>query len=363
MGGDEFVIILGDLISPHQDVERVVERVNSMFDRPITQQGVPVTVTVSIGIALAPQDGATPDILMKNADVAMYQAKATGPGHHQFFTNTVLHLVNEREELEESLRQALQQGDFQLYYQPLYEVYGDRLVGMETYLRWRHPELGLIPPLQFIPAAEETEIAGLIASWVLETACRQMAAWHREGHENLKLVVNVSPHYFEGSGFLQSVDDALSRSGLSPDALELDIPEHFFVRYSDRLWSILEQLQQRRVRLAVDDVGTSHHSLHYLQHAVFKAVKIDGTFLHGLEGDQSNLAVVRSIIDTAHQAGVKVIAECVEQPGQLTMLKALGCDQYQGYLAGRPMPAEESLQYVTADSIGGGYRQPMAISA
>ncbi|HEX2948126.1 MAG TPA: EAL domain-containing protein, partial [Armatimonadota bacterium] len=286
MGGDEFILILTDLPQLRNDAEATAQRIQQALSTPLVVQGKTVPMAASIGITLSPIDGTTPEALLKHADVALYRAKGLGRNTYQFYSDSAYPAsLSERAKLDRALQHAMTNGDLVLYFQPQYEALQRRVVGVEALLRWRHPELGMIPPLQFLPAIEETDLIDDIGSWVLQTACRQVAAWHAAGMTDLTLAVNISPAQFTRSSLITSVAEALHTSGLKAEALELEIPESLVAHDYDRLTNMIGALRAMGVRIAIDDVGMGHSSIEYVQQCPLSTLKIDGSFIRHIADD------------------------------------------------------------------------------
>ncbi len=298
-------------------------------------------MTVSIGIAIFPADGDSVDILLKSSDTAMYHAKEQGRNNIQYYSNAMNTAANERLMLEAEVHRATKQEEFVVYYQPQVDLRSGRIVGAEVFIRWLHPQRGLLGPSEFLQAASDTGIIRAIDEWVLRTACRQALAWQQRGLTVPSVSVNVSNSLFHGSTLLQAVQDALDETGLTPDRLELELTEPIAMRNLEASLTILHQLKTLGVQLAIDDFGTGYSSLSYLQQLPFNRVKIDQSFIRELLVKAQPVPIVRAIIAMAHSLQLDVLGEGVEEEPQRAILLAEGCDQAQGYLFGRPMPAAE----------------------
>jgi diguanylate cyclase (GGDEF)-like protein/PAS domain S-box-containing protein len=339
MGGDEFIVLIGN-DPPTALLDALARRIVAAIDEPLVIDGYEQFVTTSIGIAVFPSDGDDADALIKHADVAMYRAKERGRNTHEFFTPALAAGLRMRLSQEKSLRKALEREEFVLHYQPQFELDGERLVSLEALVRWEHPDLGLIGPDQFIPSAEMSGLIVELGDWVLETACRQVRAWHAIVPD-LRLAVNLSARQFHQTALIGKIRDSLARTGLQPNHLEIEITES--VAMSDAAFSIqiLEDLGRAGVRLAVDDFGTGYSSLGYLRRFPINSLKIDKSFVREIPGVADDATIVRTVIGMAHSLGLEVCAEGVETAEQLAFLRAEGCDRAQGYLFGRPMAAED----------------------
>jgi diguanylate cyclase (GGDEF)-like protein len=339
MGGDEFIVLIGS-DPPMELIDALAQRIIAAIDEPLVIDGYEQFLTTSIGIAIFPDDGDDADALIKHADVAMYRAKERGRNTHEFFTPALAAGLRMRLSQEKSLRKALERDEFVLHYQPKFELDGERLVSLEALVRWEHPELGLIGPDQFIPSAEMSGLIVELGDWVLETACRQVRAWQAVAPE-LRLAVNLSARQFHQTALTGKIRDSLTRTGLQPGHLEIEITES--VAMSDAAFSIqiLEELGRAGVRLAVDDFGTGYSSLGYLRRFPLDSLKIDKSFVREIPVEADAATIVRTVIGMAHSLGLEVCAEGVETAEQLAFLRAEGCDRAQGYLFGRPMAAED----------------------
>lgn len=340
LGGDEFTVVLTDLEDPDAAVAQA-ERVLDAIRLPVELDGCEVEVGASIGIAVHPRDAADIEELLSSADAAMYTAKAGKVGGIHLYTGEMRQRQARRQALERSLRQAVAGNEFCLFYQPQIEVRSGRLVGFEALIRWRHPELGLISPAEFIHLTEETGLIGPIGEWVLKTACAQLAGWRRRGHRELSLAVNLSPRQMHETGLASLLARLLAEHGLPPGLLELEITESHLLQKPEEVRRMLAAFSQIGVRVSLDDFGTGFSSLNHLRAFPGASLKIDRSFIQGIEENGSDAAIVRSLIAMAHSLNLKVIAEGVERPAQLRMLTEYGCDYVQGFLLGEPAPAEE----------------------
>jgi len=296
-----------------------------------------VTTDASIGIALAPQDGVGLDQILKNADLAMYAAKAAGRRTFRFFEPAMEAGVRARRVLETDLRQAITDGGFEVYYQPCLSLQDDSITGCEALLRWRHPQRGMISPVDFIPVAEETGLINPLGEWVLTTACMEAATWP----DHIKLAVNVSPVQFKSGTLALKVIAALAASGLAASRLELEITEAVLIRDDDVALAILHQLRDIGVRIALDDFGTGYSSLSYLQRFPFDKIKIDRCFVTDLASPEGSSSIVQAVVNIAADRRMTTTAEGVETEQQRELLRALGCSEMQGYLFSAPKPAAD----------------------
>ena len=344
MGGDEFTFLLATCADRDTALNRaihVAERILQSLTRPFSLSGREFFVTASIGIALSPQDGEDLSQLMKNADTAMYHAKERGKNNFQFYQAQMNASALERLELESDLRHALEQRQFVVYYQPQFLTDGLTLSGVETLLRWRHPVRGLVSPADFIPALEELGLIVKVGDWVIAEACRQFVAWQAAGQAVPKISVNLSARQFSDGTLGTRIAKILQDSGVSPACLELELTESILMQGVDEALTILESLKQLGLSIAVDDFGTGYSSLNYLKRFPIDVLKIDRSFVDGLPAGEQDAQIARAIIAMAHSLNMTVIAEGVETQAQLDFLREHGCDEVQGFLLGKPVPAAE----------------------
>ena len=336
LGGDEFAILVGETADPGE-LDGLARRLMDMLGRPYLIGGQPVTIGLSAGIARAPQDGADADILLGRAAMALHTAKAAGKGRCAAFLPEMQTRSEARRQMEADLRRAFALRQFDLHYQPQVDVTTGRLFGFEALLRWCHPSLGPVSPAEFIPLAEEIGLIAPIGAWVLSAACREAAGWSAP----LAVGVNVSALQFEQGDLLEAVREALARSGLPPERLEIEITESALLGNPEATLGILRQLRAGGVRIAMNDFGTGYSSLTRLQSFPFDRIKIDRSFVSGTRGIAEGRAIVRAIAGLGASLGMRAIAEGVETHEQLDCVRTDGCTEVQGYLFGRPMPAIE----------------------
>ncbi|HEX6112078.1 MAG TPA: EAL domain-containing protein [Geminicoccaceae bacterium] len=340
MGGDEFIFILRGLRSA-EDAVKPAQKILEAIRPPFHVGGHELHVTASIGISLYPADGPGPDQLLKCADLALYRAKDRGRDRIQLYNPTLNVRVFEQMVLEKRLRRAIEQRQFVLVYQPQVGLDGGEVVGFEALLRWRHPELGLVPPDEFVPLAEENGLIEPLGSWVLRTACSQHRAWREAGHPALRLAVNVSARQFRHNDLERRIRDVIDETGMDARYLELELTESVLMQEGDQTASVLADLNELGIGLALDDFGTGYSSLSYLKRFPITRVKIDRSFVRDIATSDGDAAVARAVIAMAHGLGVAVVAEGIETLEQLAILRRYGCDEGQGYLLGRPvMPSE-----------------------
>jgi diguanylate cyclase (GGDEF)-like protein len=340
LGGDEFVVIL-DGTSDCGDVERVAAHLLSVLGQPMQLSGHECHSTASIGIALYPEHGHDAATLTKNADMAMYQAKEDGKNGFRFFSGEIKVQSVERLRLESELRRAVERRQFSLHYQPKVDLRSGQITGVEALLRWKHPQLGLVPPAQFIPLAEETGLIVPIGRWVLREACAQNMAWQRGGLLPVSMAVNLSPRQFADEQLLNDVDEALQASGMSPVLLQLEVTESMVMRNVARAVRVLNAIQDRGIRLAIDDFGTGYSSMSLMKQFPIDTIKIDRSFVRDLPRDSEDQAIAQAIISMGKALGMTVVAEGVETAEQHAFLRSHDCGEMQGYLFSRPLPAGE----------------------
>ncbi len=341
LGGDEFVLILNDQ-NNEEVVFRAMQRVTASINAPMVIGGKEICITCSAGISLHPQDGPDVDTLLKNAEVAMYRAKEAGRNNFQFFTAEMNQLVNERVQMELSLRHALERREFVLHYQQKVDLRTGAVTGSEALLRWMHPEWGLVRPARFIPLAEETGLIMQIGEWVLEEACRQNVAWQKEGLEPGAVSVNLSARQFRREGLVMAVSRILADTGLDPALLEMELTESMVMHNAEAAIAILQGLKSLGVTLSVDDFGTGYSSLAYLKDLPIDTLKIDRSFVRDIDigGDTGEGVLAQAIISLGHALDLKVIAEGVETDAQLRFLAKHRCDEVQGFYYGEPVAPE-----------------------
>ena len=343
LGGDEFVVIL-DQCGRIDDVQRIATELLTVLAEPMELAGHECHTTASIGIAMYPANGADAQTLTKNADMAMYLAKEDGKNGYRFFSNEVKTQSIERLSLESALRRALEREQFSLHYQPKVDMETGQITGVEALLRWNHPDLGNVSPGQFIPLAEETGLIVPIGRWVLNEACAQAMAWQRRGLLPLSMAVNLSPRQFADEHLLQDVDEALVASGMSPVLLQLEVTESMMMRNVGRALKVLDAIQSRGIRLAIDDFGTGYSSMSLMKHFPIDTIKIDRSFVRDLPQDSEDQAIAQAIISMGKALGMTVVAEGVENAEQEAFLRTHGCDEMQGFLISKPLPAKQMAE-------------------
>jgi|GEM_PF-2751777 len=345
LGGDEFVVLLHDP-DDLAAISYVAQKILMALEPPVILDGREMHVTTSIGISVFPHDGQDVESLLRNADTAMYAAKSSGRNHVRFYDSEMNRAAVERVEMEIGLRQALEQGHFELFYQPKFCLKTYAPCGAEALIRWHHPEQGLIPPDRFIPVAEETGLIIPIGEWVLRTACEQIRnLLGREGFPPV-VAVNVSAPQLESHDFVRTVGAILEESGIPPYLLEIELTESVVLQDPEVSIAALNGLRKLGVRLSLDDFGTGYSSLSYLKRLPVNTLKIDRSFVDGLPNDQGDVQIVEMTIALARTVELSVVAEGVETEEQLSMLKSLGCDVVQGYFFSKPLPAQEYEQWL-----------------
>ncbi len=339
LSGDEFAIVQTS-VRDETDVTDLVKRIHDTIRLPCELSGHQLAADASIGIAMAPDDGTEPDQLLKNADLAMYGAKADGRGTYRFFEADMDARIKARRALETDLRQAVMCAEFELHYQPLVNIRENRIVGCEALLRWPHATRGMVSPAEFIPIAEETGVINPLGEWVLRTACAEAAGWP----DSIMVTVNVSAVQFKSENLVQTVVSALAASRLPAQRLELEITESVLLRDDETTLLTLHQLKTLGVRIAMDDFGTGYSSLNYLRRFPFDKVKIDRSFIKDIAEEDGSRAIVQAVVGIAKSRNIVTTAEGVETDAQLDLLRLLGCTEMQGYLFSRPKPASEIIK-------------------
>ncbi|MBI4205676.1 MAG: PAS domain S-box protein, partial [Betaproteobacteria bacterium] len=347
LSGDEFAIVLSNLAGP-DDASLVAQKVMATFTKPFNLYGKEVFVSASIGITLFPTDSLDQDTLIQNADTAMYRAKDLGRNSFRFYTPEMNARALEKLSLESSLRRALERREFLLYYQPKASLANGEVIGVEALLRWHHPELGLVSPMEFMPMLEETGLIVAAGEWVIRAACAQIRAWQQAGIMAMPVAVNLSARQFQGKEFGTTISRILEEEGIRHDLLELEITETSLANNTEEAAATLGYLNSLGVRVSIDDFGTGYSSLSRLKGFPLDALKIDGSFVRDITTDADDAAITRAIITMAHSLGLAVVAEGVETEQQLIFLDANGCDQIQGYYFSSPLPADECTAFIAS---------------
>jgi diguanylate cyclase (GGDEF)-like protein len=341
IGGDEFAVVQTNVTQPEQ-CSQLASRIVELVSRPYDIDGRHIVIGTSIGIAIAPNDGANPDLLLKNADMALYLAKGDGRGTHRFFEREMDKRLQSRRALELDLRKAIANSEFELYYQPILYLQTGKVSGFEALVRWNHPEKGMISPADFIPVAEETGLILPLGEWVLRTACHHAAHWPQP----VGVAVNLSAMQFKGRNLVQLTLNALAASGLAAGRLDLEITESVLLQDETHTIAILHQLRDIGVQISMDDFGTGYSSLAYLRNFPFDKIKIDRSFVRDMLVRKDCQAIVHAVVGLARSLGITTIIEGVETQEQLDTAKADGCDEGQGYLFSKPMPEGQVAEFL-----------------
>lgn len=346
LGGDEFAIIQSSAPQP-EAATALATRLVDLVGRAYAVDGHILHIGASVGIAISPNDGYDPDGLLKDADLALYLAKAEGRGCHRFFEPGMNVRMQARRSMEIDLRRALALKQLDLVYQPQIDLISNTITGFEALIRWNHPIRGIVSPADFIPLAEEIGVITVIGEWVLRTACKQAATWPA----STSIAINLSPLQFRGGRISETVISALAQSGLPAHRLELEITEGAMLDNSDATWEALGQLQALGISVSMDDFGTGYSSLSYLQKFPFNTIKIDQCFVRDIERHSDRRAIVCAVNTLAKALGMRTVAEGVETDVELACIRTAGCDAVQGYLTGRPMPAAQTMALMTPEPL------------
>ena len=345
IGGDEFVILLRE-VSDQSQVARIAQKILTAVVKPLVIHGHECRITGSIGISTFPTDALDEETLIKNADAAMYVAKEEGRNGFRFHFQDITSQSIERLTLEASLRGALERDELLLHYQPKQDLGGGGITGVEALLRWQHPDLGLLPPGRFIALAEESGLIVPIGKWVIETACAQNVAWQRQGLPALPIAVNLSPRQFGDPALLSDIEAALKKSGMAPELLELEITESMVMQNVERAMRVLKAIKSLGVMLAIDDFGTGYSSMSLLKKFPIDVLKIDRSFVREITSNSEDKAIADAIIALGRALDLTIVAEGVETLEQENFLRAHHCDQVQGYLISKPVPADEFAAFM-----------------
>jgi len=347
LGGDEFVVLQA-LGGDRNAIDQLAAEILRTMRQPFRIDGNEVMPSTSIGIAIAPEDGVNAETLLRSADLALYRAKEAGRGTFAFFEESLNERAQQRRQIETDLRAALDRGEFELFYQPLFDLEHNRICSFEALIRWRHPHRGLVSPADFIPVAEDTGLIVPIGAWAIREACAQASGW--PGH--VRVAVNVSPVQFHRAALQETILRALADTGLEPARLEVEITESIFLEGSDATLKLLHSLRSLGVRIALDDFGTGYSSLSYLQSFPFDKLKIDRSFIQNLLTREGASAIVRAITDLANALNIETTAEGVEETEQLMELRLHGCSSVQGFLFAEPMSVGDVQQLFRDDNMG-----------
>jgi len=346
LGGDEFVVILNGFAHTDEALEIVHRRLIPRIRQPHDIDGAELFVSCSVGVAIYPDDGDEIDVLMRNADAAMYLAKTSGRNNAQLFTPELSAQASERLAIENELRHALERDELSLYFQPRVAARTRQLVGVEALVRWQHPERGLLSPIRFIPVAEESGLIVPLGAWILHEACRQHAVWRASGVGSIPVSVNLSAVQLRDPGLLAAIDSALLEHAMEPAMLELELTESLLMEDVGSTIDLLAAIRARGPKLSIDDFGTGYSSLNYLRRFPIDALKIDQSFIRGMLDDSQHLAITKAIIGIGHTLDLRVVAEGVEHEEELRVLSAAGCDEIQGYYFSRPLPAAAMAEWI-----------------
>ena len=360
-GGDEFVVLIEAFQGPG-DLAQVAEKILVEVAEPMTVYGREFQITASIGVSTCPVDGDDLQALLKNADIAMYRAKQQGKNTYQFYAEQMNPHSVERLELEAALRRALERNELTLHYQPKVQARTGRVTGIECLLRWQHPTIGLVPPDQIVPLAEETGLIVPIGKWALRTACLQARKWAEQGLPMFRMAVNLSARQFMSATLLDDVMDAIAETGMDPRRIEFEVTESVMMPEPEQAVKLLRNLKAIGVRLTIDDFGTGYSSLAYLKRLPIDSVKIDASFVRGIPVDASDVAITETILAMSGSLGLKVVAEGVETRDQMTFLERRGCDEMQGYYFCKPLPAEQLTVYLLEQEAASGEGGPLEAS-
>ncbi|MCM8813368.1 MAG: EAL domain-containing protein, partial [Candidatus Omnitrophica bacterium] len=350
-GGDEFTVLLED-VNSDEEVKTVVERIRAHISVPLALQDQQVTVSCSIGIAMSNPEENVPEILLRDADTAMYQAKMQGKDSYVMFDKHMHTSAVTRLQMEAELRYASESHQFELYYQPIFSALSGKIIRLEALLRWHHPQRGMVSPLDFIPLAEETGLIVKIGEWVIQEVCRQAKQWQNAGYANIEIAFNCSARQFQHQHFYEVIKSAVTDLQIEAFTLELEITESIAMNDIDFTIKLLTRLKELGMKIAIDDFGVGYSSLSCLKHFPIDSLKIDRTFIKALPENKTNVALTSAIITLGHGLGLKIVAEGVETEAELHFLKENRCDELQGFLFSKPVPTAEAekllLKYGTA---------------
>jgi len=349
-GGDEFVVLANDFTDNEVPVD-LARRLVAAIEEPISIEGYPLHISASIGISLWPDDGDDMETLLRQADTAMYHAKELGRGQYQFYTRELNQQVSQRLRLETDLRKAIANREFEVHYQPQVDLPSGRIVGAEALVRWHHPQLGLVPPDQFIPLAEDTNLIIPIGEWVMREALCQQMAWRQAGHR-LLMAVNVSVRQLDQVDFVPRLTALVEEAGVNTEDLEIEITESSVMSQPDKMLFVLNSIKSLGISLALDDFGTGYSSLSYLRRFPFDKLKIDRSFIRDIVNKPEDAAIIKTIVEIAHNLDMTVLAEGVETRQQAGHMRHSACDFIQGYLVSRPVPADRFLQLLQGSGDG-----------
>jgi len=361
MGGDEFTVILENLHSS-DDCALTAKRINESISKPVKMDAHEISATVSIGISLYPKDATDVETLVRNADAAMYRAKEAGRNCYQFYTASLNAKMSERFKLAAGMRQALNKGEFLLYYQPKVSAKSGEIIGHEALLRWKHPELGILTPDKFLSVLEESGLIITVGEWVLRTACQQAKDWQSAGFRHIPVSVNIASRQFTSGTLQDIVRQVLKETGLEPKYLELELTERLLIDNADAAIKVLDELKKIGVLISIDDFGTGYSSLNYLKRFPIDILKIDKSFIRDMVTREKDAAIASAIISLAHNLKLGLIAEGVENMNQVEFLQSRGCDEVQGFLFSRPLPPDEFSKILSIGNLGAVLRDKKGLS-
>ena len=342
-GGDEFAIVLEDLPEPSKAFT-VAQKILDAFIPPFVVNGAEIYLASSIGVTFYPTDGDDLEALLKNADSAMYHAKAQGRNNYQFYSADLTERAHARLGMETSLRRALERDEFQLHYQPKVDLATGRVTGVEALLRWHDRDRGAVAPNEFIPIAEECGLILPIGDWVLRAACTEVKRWHDEGLAGLRLAVNLSSRQFRHKRLVTNIARILDETGFDARCLEFEITESVLMDLDNQVSEVLARIKEMGISISIDDFGTGYSSLSYLKRFPIDTLKIDRSFVRDIPADLDDVAIVRAIIAMARSLRMRTVAEGVEQEEQMRFLRAEGCEEMQGFFYSRPLPSDEIVR-------------------
>ncbi len=349
LGGDEFTILL-DQIPRMQDAASVAKKIQNTVSSPFILDGNELNIAISIGISLYPNDGQDAEILIKHADAAMYRVKSEDTNCCRFYDEARKAGAANGSDLENELRIAIENGELELHYQPQVDLRTKQIIGVEALVRWQHPDHGFLPPSEFISLAEETGLIVPLGEWVLNTGCEQNKAWQMSGLPPIRLAINLSARQFRVLRLQETVNQVLQKTGLNPSLLVLELTESSAMQNVEVTIMTLNNLRDMGVRIAMDDFGTGYASLNYLKRFPIDILKIDRSFVNGLHSNQDDWAIISAIVAMTHSLKLKVLAEGVEKEEQLTYLRSLKCDEFQGFYFSRPLPVDACTELLQSQA-------------
>jgi EAL domain-containing protein (putative c-di-GMP-specific phosphodiesterase class I) len=356
LGGDEFVVVLNS-VADEDNIAAVACKILKAVNQPLHIEEKKLIVTASIGVSMFPRDGDDGDLLLRNADLAMYRVKEFGRNNYRFYLPEMHGMALDRLDMEADLRRALDADELVVYYQPKVDIASGQIVGAEALIRWIHPKIGLINPLEFIPLAEETGLIIPVGEIVLRKVVSQLRRWRDAGLAAVPVAVNISPRQFRQENLASTIRRILETAAIGGELLDLELTESMVMVHAEAAAAVLHELKTLGCRLYLDDFGTGYSSLAYLKRFPIDALKIDRSFILDLTTDSDDAAIASAIIAMAHSLGMRVVAEGVEHSEQLEVLKAHGCDEYQGYFFARPMPVEKFTTMLQDGSMLSGRRR------